>query len=129
MNAEHTRIQQNNSGEQRWHLWGPYVAERQWGTVREDYSANGDAWTYLSHDQARSRAYRWGDDGLAGISDYKQRLCFGWAFWLLALERILLLALGTDEESRTYVYVIRLIAFLFILYAICHKNLADQSSK
>jgi hypothetical protein len=81
MNAEHTRIQQNNSGEQRWHLWGPYVAERQWGTVREDYSANGDAWTYLSHDQARSRAYRWGEDGLAGISDYKQRLCFAWAFW------------------------------------------------
>jgi hypothetical protein len=55
--------------------------------------------------------------------------CFGWAFWLLALERILLLALGTDEESRTYVYVIRLIAFLFILFAFCHKNLADKSSK
>src|SRR5436190_6340689 len=81
MNAERRRIEENNSREQRWHLWGPYLSERQWGTVREDYSANGEAWNYLSHDQARSRAYRWGDDGLAGISDYKQRLCFAWAFW------------------------------------------------
>src|SRR5437763_1657262 len=81
MNAEHTRIQQNNSGEQRWHLWGPYVAERQWGTVREDYSANGNAWDYLSHDQARSRAYRWGEDGLAGISDDQQFLCFALTLW------------------------------------------------
>src|SRR4030095_158831 len=81
MNAEQRRIEENNSRRQRWHLWGPYVSERQWGTVREDYSANGDAWNYLTHDQARSRAYRWGEDGLAGISDYKQRLCFAWAFW------------------------------------------------
>jgi hypothetical protein len=81
MNAEQTRIAQNNSRQQRWHLWGPYLSERQWGTVREDYSANGDVWTYLSHEQARSRAYRWGEDGLAGISDYKQRLCLAWAFW------------------------------------------------
>ena len=55
-------------------LWGPYLSERQWGTVREDYSANGDAWNYLPHDHARSRAYRWGEDGLAGISDEEQRL-------------------------------------------------------
>lgn len=81
MNAEQRRIEENNSLTQRWHLWGPYLSERQWGTVREDYSANGDAWNYLPHDQARSRAYRWGEDGLAGISDYKQRLCFAWAFW------------------------------------------------
>jgi hypothetical protein len=81
MNAERKRIEENNLQQQRWHLWGPYLSERQWGTVREDYSANGDAWNYLSHDQARSRAYRWGEDGLAGISDYKQRLCFAWAFW------------------------------------------------
>ena len=81
MNAEQRRIEENNSGAQRWHLWGPYVSERQWGTVREDYSANGDAWNYLTHDQARSRAYRWGEDGLAGISDYKQRLCLAWTFW------------------------------------------------
>ncbi len=81
MNAEQRRIEENNLQQQRWHLWGPYLSDRQWGTVREDYSANGDAWNYLSHDQARSRAYRWGEDGLGGISDYKQRLCFAWAFW------------------------------------------------
>ena len=81
MNAERRRLEENNSQRQRWHLWGPYLSERQWGTVREDYSANGDAWDYLPHDQARSRAYRWGEDGLAGICDYKQRLCFAWAFW------------------------------------------------
>src|SRR4029450_646508 len=64
-----------------WYLWGPYVSERQWGTVREDYSADGDAWTYLPHDQARSRAYRWGEDGMAGFSDVEQRLCLGLALW------------------------------------------------
>jgi hypothetical protein len=64
-----------------WYRWGPYVSERQWGTVREDYSAGGDAWNYLSHDQARSRAYRWGEDGLAGFSDIHQRLCLGLALW------------------------------------------------
>ncbi len=62
-------------------FWGPYLSERQWGTVREDYSANGDAWNYFSHDHARSRAYRWGEDGLAGISDEEQRLCFALALW------------------------------------------------
>jgi hypothetical protein len=62
-------------------MWGPYLSERQWGTVREDYSLNGDAWSYFSHDQARSRAYRWGEDGLAGQSDDKQRLCFAVALW------------------------------------------------
>ena len=64
-----------------WYRWGPYVSERQWGTVREDYSADGDAWNYLSHDQARSRAYRWGEDGLAGFCDIHQRLCLGLALW------------------------------------------------
>jgi hypothetical protein len=64
-----------------WRKWGPYLSERQWGTVREDYSDNGDAWNYFSHDQARSRAYRWGEDGLAGISDDRQRLCFALALW------------------------------------------------
>lgn len=64
-----------------WKKWGPYLSERQWGTVREDYSQNGDAWNYFPHDQARSRAYRWGEDGLAGISDDKSRLCFALAFW------------------------------------------------
>ena len=64
-----------------WYLWGPYVSERQWGTVREDYSADGDAWNYLPHDHARSRAYRWGEDGLAGFCDIEQRLCLALALW------------------------------------------------
>ena len=64
-----------------WYLWGPYVSERQWGTVREDYSADGEAWDYLPHDHARSRAYRWGEDGLAGFCDIEQRLCLGLALW------------------------------------------------
>jgi hypothetical protein len=64
-----------------WYLWGPYVSERQWGTVREDYSEDGDAWNYLPHDQARSRAYRWGEDGLAGFCDVHQVLCLGLALW------------------------------------------------
>ena len=64
-----------------WYLWGPYVSERQWGTVREDYSADGEAWDYLPHDHARSQAYRWGEDGLAGFCDVEQRLCLGLALW------------------------------------------------
>ncbi len=64
-----------------WYLWGPYVSERQWGTVREDYSADGEAWGYLPHDHARSQAYRWGEDGLAGFCDVEQRLCLGLALW------------------------------------------------
>jgi hypothetical protein len=64
-----------------WYTWGPYVSERQWGTVREDYSEDGDAWNYLPHDEARSRAYRWGEDGLAGFSDVHQQLCLGLALW------------------------------------------------
>src|SRR2546430_9277744 len=64
-----------------WYLWGPYVSERQWGTVREDYSPDGTAWGYLPHDHARSRAYRWGEDGLLGISDDQGLLCFALALW------------------------------------------------
>jgi hypothetical protein len=64
-----------------WYPWGPYLSERQWGTVREDYSENGGAWSYLPHDHARSRAYRWGEDGLAGICDIEQRLCLALALW------------------------------------------------
>ena len=81
MNAEEKRLAENDHKSERWHLWGPYLSERQWGTVREDYSANGDAWNYFTHDQARSRAYRWGEDGIGGVSDFKQRLCFAFAFW------------------------------------------------
>src|SRR5205807_1431404 len=81
MNAEQRRIEENNLQQQRWHLCGPYLSDRQWGTVREDYSADGDAWDYLTHDQARSRAYRWGEDGILGICDDHARLCFALALW------------------------------------------------
>src|SRR5450755_445714 len=64
--AEHERLEQKRNGSADWLAWGPYLSERQWGTVREDYSAGGDAWDYFPHDQARSRAYRWGEDGIAG---------------------------------------------------------------
>ena len=79
--AEQKRL--NNAREQGipWKKWGPYLSERQWGTVREDYSEDGNAWDYFSHDQSRSRAYHWGEDGLAGISDDKQHLCFALALW------------------------------------------------
>ena len=81
MNAEQMRLEETREQAIPWRKWGPYLSERQWGTVREDYSEGGDAWNYFTHDQARSRAYRWGEDGLAGISDDKQRLCFALALW------------------------------------------------
>ena len=81
MNAESQRLQEARDDKEPWRKWGPYLSERQWGTVREDYSDNGNAWDYFSHDDARSRAYHWGEDGLAGISDDAQRLCFALALW------------------------------------------------
>jgi len=81
MSVESTRLDEARLGTAAWKKWGPYLSERQWGTVREDYSDNGDAWNYFSHDQARSRAYRWGEDGLAGISDDQQHLCFALVLW------------------------------------------------
>src|SRR5437762_636104 len=81
MTAEHDRLEAARTQSAPWKKWGPYLSERQWGTVREDYSEGGDAWNYFTHDQARSRAYRWGEDGLAGISDSHQRLCFALALW------------------------------------------------
>jgi hypothetical protein len=81
MNAEQKRLSESRESKAAWKRWGPYLSERQWGTVREDYSDNGDAWNYFTHDQARSRAYRWGEDGLAGISDDRQLLCFALALW------------------------------------------------
>jgi hypothetical protein len=79
--AEHQRLAEARGGRVPWRKWGPYLSERQWGTVREDYSDSGNAWDYFSHDHARSRAYRWGEDGLAGISDDRQLLCFALALW------------------------------------------------
>ena len=78
---EHERLEEARTGTAPWKAWGPYLSERQWGTVREDYSEGGDAWDYFSHDQARSRAYRWGEDGIAGICDERQRLCLALALW------------------------------------------------
>ena len=79
--AELDRLAAAREQKAPWKKWGPYLSERQWGTVREDYSEGGDAWDYFTHDQSRSRAYRWGEDGLAGISDDKQRLCFALVLW------------------------------------------------
>ena len=81
MNAEQQRLEQERQRQSYWRKWGPYLSERQWGTVREDYSATGEAWDYFPHDHARSRAYRWGEDGILGISDNHQRLCFSLSLW------------------------------------------------
>src|SRR5215470_12676745 len=79
--AEGRRLAEAYARTANWQRWGPYLSERQWGTVREDYSATGECWTYFPHDHARSRAYRWGEDGLLGICDRECRLCFAIALW------------------------------------------------
>ena len=81
VDAETQRLLEDERRQQNWKRWGPYLSERQWGTVREDYSGDGDSWNYLPHDHARSRAYRWGEDGLLGICDRECRLCFALALW------------------------------------------------
>ena len=81
VNAEQRRLEDAREGAGAWKRWGPYLADRAWGTVREDYSAGGEAWDSFPHDHARSRAYRWNEDGLAGICDREQRLCLAFAFW------------------------------------------------
>jgi hypothetical protein len=81
LNAERQRLENQRVGKENWRRWGPYLSERAWGTVREDYSAYGDAWDFLPHDHARSRAYRWSEDGLGGISDENQFLCLALALW------------------------------------------------
>ena len=79
--AEHQRLAAHRSQDANWKNWGPYLSERAWGTVREDYSVAGSPWTYFPHDHARSRTYRWNEEGLAGISDRNQYLCFSLALW------------------------------------------------
>src|SRR4249919_1937769 len=79
--AEQTRLQEAHEEKQPWYRWGPYLTERQWGTVREDYSPDGTAWDFFPHDHARSRTYGWGEDGLMGISDDQGQLCFALALW------------------------------------------------
>lgn len=81
MTTEKKRLIEDRDKKKNWRLWGPYLTDRQWGTVREDYSPHGNAWEYVSHDMARSKAYRWGEEGIAGISDNKQQLCFALALW------------------------------------------------
>src|SRR5690349_15118476 len=81
LTAEEQRLEQARNRSAHWKRWGPYLSERAWGTVREDYSAYGTAWDYLPHDHARSKAYRWNEDGIAGISDRHQMICFALAFW------------------------------------------------
>src|SRR5512142_3579717 len=79
--AERRRLDEDERRERNWTRWGPYLPARQWGTVREDYSADGSSWEYFPHDQARSRAYRWNEDGIAGICDRHQHICFALALW------------------------------------------------
>src|SRR5437588_5007424 len=79
--TEDIRLENNRTRKEYWKRWGPYLSERQWGTVREDYSPGGTAWEYFPHDHARSRAYRWGEDGIAGFSDAQSRLCLSLALW------------------------------------------------
>src|SRR5450432_2440301 len=81
MTAERKRLEEAATRTKYWRRWGPYMSERAWGTVREDYSADGNAWKYLPHDHARSRAFRWSEDGIAGLCDNHQRLCFSLAMW------------------------------------------------
>ena len=81
MTPEEQRLDESHQRTKHWKRWGPYLSERQWGTVREDYSPDGTAWEYFPHDHARSRAYRWGEDGIGGISDRHQRICFALALW------------------------------------------------
>ncbi|ALJ38547.1 glucosidase [Azospirillum brasilense] len=109
--AEQVRLDQAREQGVPWKTWGPYLSERQWGTVREDYSEHGDAWNHFPHDHARSRAYRWGEDGLAGISDDRQRLCFALALWngrdAILKERLFGLTNGESnhgEDVKEYYY-------------------------
>src|SRR5579862_4545443 len=81
MTHEQIRLSESRTRKKHWKRWGPYLSERAWGTVREDYSAHGNAWEYLPHDHARSRAYRWGEDGIGGFTDLEQRLCLAVALW------------------------------------------------
>jgi hypothetical protein len=81
MSKEKKRLEEQRLGQKDWNKWGPYLSERQWGTVREDYSPDGTPWDYFPHEHARSRSYRWGEDGLAGFCDEQQNLCFSLALW------------------------------------------------
>src|SRR5690348_8938388 len=111
MTNEEIRLAESHTRRKHWKRWGPYLSERAWGTVREDYSPHGNAWEYLPHDHARSRAYRWNEDGLAGISDRRQMICFALALWNerdpILKERIFGLTNGEGnhgEDAKEYWY-------------------------
>jgi hypothetical protein len=105
MTEEERRLDEVRENGAHWKKWGPYLSERQWGTVREDYSENGDAWNYFTHNQARSRDYHWGEDGLAGLSDDHQLLCFSIALWNgndpILKERLFGLTNREGNQART----------------------------
>ena len=111
MTTEDKRLEDSRDRKSHWKRWGPYVSERAWGTVREDYSPDGDAWEYLPHDYARSKAYRWNEDGIAGICDRHQHICFALALWNekdpILKERIFGLA-GSEgnhgEDAKEYYF-------------------------
>src|SRR6266851_3222085 len=113
MPAELERLEQDARREKNWKRWGSYLAQRQWGTVREDYSATGECWDYFPHDHARSRAYRWGEDGLLGICDREGRLCFALALWnerdAILKERLFGLTNGEgnhgEDVKESYFYI------------------------
>ena len=132
MTPEHVRLDETTRDERNWRRWGPYLSERQWGTVREDYSFHGDAWDYLTHDAARSRAYRWGEDGIAGVSDDEQQLCLSIALWNgtdpILKERLFGLTNSEGnhgEDVKEYYYYLDALpthAYLKYLYKYPHRE-------
>ncbi|MCA1794737.1 MAG: hypothetical protein LC660_12890, partial [Desulfobacteraceae bacterium] len=143
-NAEHQRLQDHLDRKANWKKWGPYVSERSWGTVREDYSPYGSAWDYFPHDHARSKAYRWGEDGIAGISDRHQYICFALSMWNhndpILKERLFGLA-GPEgnhgEDVKEYYYYLDATpthSYLKMLYkypqtAFPYKDLVAENSR
>ncbi len=132
MTPEHGRLDETIRGEKNWKRWGPYLSERQWSTVREDYSVHGEAWDYLTHDAARSRAYRWGEDGIAGLSDDQQQLCLSIALWNgsdpILKERLFGLTNSEGnhgEDVKEYYYYLDALpthAYLKYLYKYPHRE-------
>jgi hypothetical protein len=144
LHAEKQRLAESNSTPPGWKKWGPYLSERQWGTVREDYSAHGNAWDYFPHDHARSRAYRWGEDGIAGFSDDTQTLCLSLALWNerdpILKERLFGLTNGEGnhgEDVKEYYYYLDATpthSYLKMLYkypqaAFPYADLLDESRR
>ncbi len=130
MTEEEKRLQEANSHSVDWKEWGPYLADRAWGTVREDYSPDGSAWDYFPHDHARSKAYRWNEDGLMGISERRQHLCFALALWngkdAILKERLFGLT-GPQgnhgEDVKEYYFYLR-----FHAHALVHESAVQVST-